>query len=979
MSSNDETSNPERWQRVRELFNGAAALDPAARTVWLDEQCAGDAALREEVEQLLARDAGPALDIAGIVGDAAAEAGDASADVPRYERIGPYRIVRALGTGGMGSVWLAERADERFEQVVAIKVVSLRSPGLIERFDAERRILARLDHPYIARLFDGGETEDGLPYLVMEYVEGLPIGAYCDRERLNMTERLELFLKVCEAVQHAHRHLVIHRDIKPSNIVVDGQGRPKLLDFGIAKLLRADELAPGAPLTVQDLRAMTPEHASPEQVRGEPVTTATDVYSLGVLLYQLLSGHAPYRFTSRRPAEIERVICDSEPGRPSTVVTRAPEDEGEAGSGTPVETAEAISRNRRTTPAQLQKGLRGDLDNIVLMAMRKEPAARYSTVNALAEDIRRYLAREPVTANRGSWLYRGRKFIDRHRAPLAAAALMLAVVGGVIGWSTQRILRERDIAAEQRDTAEHVAQFMIDVFDVADPYAAAGQEVSARAVLDQALRRIDADESLSPRIRATLLRTMGVVYHKLGIDDEALRLLTEAVALEREHFGDAHEELALALESLASTKESLWETDAALVDIREAGRIMTGLHGAGSARTIDTRTGEALSLIRARRFDEALALLETLEQQARLLPEEGTEYANVLSLIGRAHLDNRDLEAARPYLERALELANARLASHELLVIVTKAMLSELYRLENRLADAEALQRELLASHERVLGPEHQIMGRSWNNLAQTLRVQAKYDEAANAQRRGLAILTAVIGPESFDVGVHHSNLGHILLDAGRYAEAREALEAGLAIKIATIGETQVSTGLTRQYLAETLLMLGRTAEAEAEIERALQVFAEADGEQSGRYAHAQSILGRVRLAHGRAAEAEALLRPSLATMLSGSTVPYRAGDIAVALGRALLALDRVDDARAAFEQALEIRETTLPEGHWSAAEARANLAVSLIRMGDVEQGASMLEAAVGALAAVRPADDPYLRSAQDTLAEYRAQRAATM
>lgn len=316
MSSDDEEVSPERWRRVRELFGAAAALEPGERQAWLDAQGVDDPTLVAQVRRLLARDADAELDIARIVGEAAADAGGAAEEAPRYERIGPYRIVRALGDGGMGSVWLAERADQRFEQLVAIKVVGVRSAGLLERFDAERRILARLDHPNIARLFDGGETDDGLPYLVMEYVEGAPVDAWCDRQRLGTTERLELFLKICEAVQHAHQHLVIHRDIKPSNILVDRKGRPKLLDFGIAKLLRADDLAAGGRMTVQDLQAMTPEYASPEQVRGEPVTTATDVYSLGVLLYELLTGQAPYRFTSRRPAEIERVICGTEPSRP---------------------------------------------------------------------------------------------------------------------------------------------------------------------------------------------------------------------------------------------------------------------------------------------------------------------------------------------------------------------------------------------------------------------------------------------------------------------------------------------------------------------------------------------------------------------------------------------------------------------------------------------------------------------------------------
>ena len=436
----------QQWQRVKAIFEEALDQPPGQRTAFLDRACGDDDTLRQQVVALLAADDNetPFLDDPVSLASLLVLAEDAGA-ARAGTRIGPYRLVSELGRGGMGVVYLAERADGRFEQQVAVKLVGqgLHDEHLLHRFRAEQQILAALQHPNIARLYDGGVTDSGVPYLVMEYVEGLPIDQYCDTHQLSTEQRLTLFRTVCAVVQYAHQNLVVHRDLKPSNILVTTTGRVKLLDFGIAKLLDEDA-ADTAPLTRTGMRVMTPEYASPEQVRGKPVTTASDVYALGVILYELLTGRRPYHVRGLTPSEVERVVCEQEPNNPSTAISQAVE--AAPGNATaPPGTPEAISQARSTQLDRLRRSLKGDLDNIVLKALRKEPGRRYASVEQFAEDIRRYLTRLPVTARPDTVSYRISKFVRRHTVGVVATALVvLALVGGIVTTATQaRIAQNR--------------------------------------------------------------------------------------------------------------------------------------------------------------------------------------------------------------------------------------------------------------------------------------------------------------------------------------------------------------------------------------------------------------------------------------------------------------------------------------------------------------------------------------------------------
>ncbi len=380
-------------------------------------------------------------------------------DIRTNQQVGPYRLIREIGRGGMGTVYLAMRSDDVFQKRVAIKILKrgTDTDAIVQRFRNERQILASLEHPNIASLLDGGTTADGLPYFAMEYVEGQNILDYCELGQLDTTARIELFRKVCGAVQYAHQNLIIHRDIKPANVLVSSDGTPKLLDFGIAKLLNPELGGDAFAQTLAGPQLMTPEYASPEQVRGEPVTTATDIYSLGVLLYELLTGRRPYQLTSRVPSEIARVVCNSVPVRPSTVVTQGPAEEGvggSAGTGLAPMSDNIATRGRARTSEieRLRKRLSGDLDNIVLKALSKEAPRRYASVDQFAEDLRRHLAGLPVSARKDTLSYRAGKFLQRNRAAVAAGALILvALIAGIIGttWQAQVARRER-VRAEQR-------------------------------------------------------------------------------------------------------------------------------------------------------------------------------------------------------------------------------------------------------------------------------------------------------------------------------------------------------------------------------------------------------------------------------------------------------------------------------------------------------------------------------------------------
>jgi eukaryotic-like serine/threonine-protein kinase len=589
---------PERWQQVKVVLQQVLEISPPQRAVFLNQACDGDEPLRLEVESLLAGEEAGAEGFLEAPLWTSAVFESALADSWVGRRIGAYQIVDLIGEGGMGSVYRGVRADEQYEKQVAIKVVrqGLGTAFALAQFRAERQILANLDHPHIARLLDGGTTDTGLPYLVMELVEGEPIDQYCNSRKLSIDDRLGLFLRVCDGVQYAHQHLVIHRDLKPGNIFVTADGTPKLLDFGIAKIL--DPATGPAEPTLNMMRMLTPEYASPEQVRGEVVTTASDVYSLGVVLFRLLTGQHPFRAQTQSPDEILLATRDAEPPRPSTAA-RWEQNAATSGNG---RDRIAFHATNEDSLQKLSRRLRGDLDNIVLMALRKEPPRRYASAEHFAEDIRRHLGSLPVRARADTFRYRASKFVARHRkgvlAAAAVAAMLVALMAGVV-WEAH-IARVQRMKAERRfqDVRALANSLIFDVHDSIQDLA--GATAARKLIVDKGLHYLDSleqesqgDASLRLELAAAYKRIGDVqgneFFANLGDTTNALKSYQKALAIRKSLWSQSNQDVtgALALAELyrliSQTQQAEGDLSAALESSQAAVKLMEPIDAAHSA------------------------------------------------------------------------------------------------------------------------------------------------------------------------------------------------------------------------------------------------------------------------------------------------------------------------------------------------------------------------------------------------------------
>ncbi|HEY7510017.1 MAG TPA: serine/threonine-protein kinase, partial [Vicinamibacteria bacterium] len=705
---------PERWRQVTEVFHAALAREAATRGELLDQRCAGDPDLRAEVEQMLAahRDAGG-------FGD---EPAFAVPEIPPA-RIGPYRVVRELGRGGMGAVYLAERDEPELRRSVAIKVVrhGMDSAFVVGRFRTERQILAGLEHPGIARLYDGGATEEGLPYFVMECVDGQDLLTYSDARRLSITERLRLFLRVCEAVQYAHQNLVVHRDLKPSNVLVTAEGDPKLLDFGIAKVLNPPAAESGDE-TASVVRLMTPGYASPEQVRGERVTTASDVYSLGVILYELLSGHKPYRTGSREPAEVERAVLAHDAPSPSAAAARTEKVAARDGRGTAIITPAEVAARRQTAPGHLRRRLRGDLDTVVLKALRPDPAQRYVSAAAMADDIRRHLDGFPVRARPDGRSYRMAKFLRRHRlgasmAAVVAVALVAGLALALVGFARAR--EAETVARAEAETARHVSDFLVDLFKITEPGESRGNAVTARELLDRGAVRVEEQLAAQPAVRANLLSAMGRAYGELGLFEPQLKLLEQALVADVAVYGE---------------------------DSREAADTLALLSKAQMDRGAYAR-GRDLA-------QRALAIREK-----RFGPEH-LDVAKTLSVLGVAHWRVGDLRAARGSLERSLAIQEKLLGPEHRDLGGILNNVAILRWQEGDTAGARALYERALAIFERDHDRDHPYVIRTLNNLANLLRQAGDLPQARALHERALASRRKMLAPDHPEIAESLNNLG---------------------------------------------------------------------------------------------------------------------------------------------------------------------------------------------------------------------------
>jgi len=866
----------ERWQEIQDLFTKALAQPSNERRLFLDAACEGDAALREEVVSLLqaAESEGP-LDALQSVIQSSFEAGPG---LEAGAQIGPYRLLSKLGEGGMGAVYLAERDDPQLRQRVALKVVrpGLLTPEQHARFINERQILAHLNHASIARLLDGGVTADGQPYFVMEYIEGLPLDQYCDERRLSVEDRLLLFNEVCAAVYFAHQHLVVHRDLKPSNIMVTAAGEVKLLDFGIAKLLETDGVLSEELHTRTGHVVMTPSYASPEQVRGEAVTTASDVYALGVILYELLTGRRPYLVAGHTPAEIEQIVCEQEPRLLSAVVM---DTEG-------VVSPAAVSSVRGARPESLQRRLLGDLDVIGLKALHKVPARRYNSPEGLAEDIRRHLAGFTIEARPDTLAYRLSKFVRRNRIGVGVGVLLLlSLVGGILGtaWQARRATDALGVARLEAAKAEQVAGFLLDVFRVADPNEAQGDTITARTLLRQGRARAEEELSGQPEMQATMLDAIGQVYTNLGLYGTADSLLVQAVALRTAYFGATHLEVAKSLSHLADLRSEQ-----------------------GDYRAADSLYRAALAIRKAQLTAEAPDLATNLDELGQVLVTQG------------------DYAAAEPLYQQALAIRKRALGAEHEAVATSLGHLATLAYFTDDLTAAERLFRETLAIREKRLDPDAPDLTSTLNNLAVVLNGQGKLAEAEAVYRDALERRTRRLGlnhPRTLNTRV---NLALVLHDQGQLAEAEAIYREVLAQRREQLGNDHPSTATTLNNLARVLQDAGRDEEAVAMNREALAIRRKALGETHPYVAVSLHNLAGIFHARGEAAEAVPLYREALAIRLAVLPADHR--DIALTqsqLGDCLTRLGRYEEAERLLLQAHEVLAS---KSEGSEARIRTNL-----------------------------------------------------
>jgi len=812
------------------LCYAALNEEKSARAAFLDRACDGDEALRRAVELLLAQHEKeddflevPAMEVAakGLARDQQDAATQTVADLASVERIsiGPYRLLQKLGEGGMGEVWLAEQSKP-VRRLVALKLIKagMDTREVVARFDSERQALALMDHPAIAKVFDAGSTPEGRPYFVMEFVAGIPITTYCDKHKMTTRQRMELFIQVCEGVQHAHQKAIIHRDLKPSNILVsevDGKPMPRIIDFGLAKAT-SQRLTDVSVYTRVGTFLGTLEYMSPEQAdsEGEDIDTRTDVYSLGVVLYQLLVGALPLDLKKLAYDEILHRLRDKEVPKPSSRIMSLGGDSA------------ITAKNRSTDAPSLNRQLRGDPDAVVLKALEKDRQRRYGSPSELAADLGRYLRNEPVSAHTPSAAYRARKYVRRHRLGVAVAAGLVAMLAGFAvaqGVQLRRTKFERDRANRERDRATRITDFITGMFKVSDPSEARGNTVTAREILDKASNDIKTGMAKDPDAQAGMMQVMGEVYINLGLFSRAKDLEQQSLDIRRRILGPENPDTLASMDDLAGALEQCGQY------------------------------AEAAKMFR-----------QEIDISRRVLGTESPQTLNAMNnLADDLRYDGHDAEGERLGRE-TLDISRRVLGPEHQITLSTMNNLALCLESEGRFPESETLFRAVLDTNRRVLGQEHPDTLNSMNNLSFALFAEHRYVEAEKVNREAFDIRRRVLGPDHPQTLVSMENLGFALLCEGRYAEAEKLERKSLDGHRRVFGPEHPQTLNTMAALALVLSREARYAEAEKLARDSIDISSRVLGPENSNTAVHVYYLACIEARKGNRSEALSLLRQAL-------------------------------------------------------------------------------------------------------------------
>ena len=755
-------------------------------------------------------------------------------------------------------MYLAERADRQYSAQVAVKIIE----GAVHyrlgsRVRSEQQILADLNHPGIARLLDAGEIDDGRPYIVMEYIHGQPVDRFCDESsaRLDLRRRLELFLQICSAVHYAHRNLVVHRDLKPGNILVTEAGEPKLLDFGIAKMLEENKAEIPSAMTRLSDRLLTPEYASPEQILGRNVTTSSDIYALGIVLYEMLTGLRPYVVPpGASQLDLEKLICFTDPLRPSAAVQRVIEA-NQTGGGPPID---KIAEARHLTPDRLRLRLQGDLDAIVMRALRKEPESRYGSVEQFAEDIRRFLKREPVQARQGNWLYYSQRFARRNAVAVAAGGVFitsLTIFGIVMSVQRQHIAEERDRATLESARAERVSEFMLRVFTAADPFENNGREVTANELLERAAGTIQGELNEQPEVRARLLEAIGRAYRRQSQPVKAVAHLEESLRVRRQ---------------------------AGLPEDAQTGQAFTEL---------------AIALRNAGRFEESDRAFRSALRISNQSDRNSITRSRLLVDLGRLELLRSNIMEAEKYFSEALEIARRLAGSSSLDVATIQLDLTNILAWRDDLDGAEQAARESLAIYRDITPEQHPDRVTANIRLAEVLLLKGQISEAGALYESALNAQRVLYGNNSSQVADSLDSLAQVRLAENNTREAEKLTREAIATNVAARGDNYYMNGYLQTSLAQILMRQERYREAEPPVREALDLYARTLPPDHQYVAAAEYVLGEILLATDQLPDAEAMLTASMNRWKRTDAPEWRSARSASALGEVLRKEGKLRDA----------------------------------------------------------------------------------